>query len=54
VVEASNGAEALRVAHDERLHAICLDLTMPEQDGFDVIRKLKDDATTPRHPGDSS
>ncbi len=42
VVVASNGAEALRLA--EKLHpfAITLDVLMPDMDGWEVLRRLKE------------
>jgi signal transduction histidine kinase/CheY-like chemotaxis protein len=46
VVEARNGAEALRLVVTERPDVVCLDLAMPDLDGFEVLRRLKDDPTT--------
>ncbi|MEO5340561.1 MAG: response regulator [Magnetococcus sp. MYC-9] len=38
---ASNGEEALRVAHSERVDMILLDVAMPGMDGFEVCTRLK-------------
>jgi CheY-like chemotaxis protein len=46
VLEAATGAEALHVAGSGRIGAICLDLRMPDQDGEEVLRRLKSDPTT--------
>ena len=46
VVEAESGAEALRRARDERPDVVCLDLGMPDLDGFEVLRRLKADPDT--------
>lgn len=39
--EASNGAEAVRLANEERPNLMILDLMMPELDGFGVIQALQ-------------
>jgi CheY-like chemotaxis protein/anti-sigma regulatory factor (Ser/Thr protein kinase) len=41
---AADGKVALRVLAERRPDAILLDLKMPEMDGFDVVRKLREDA----------
>jgi CheY-like chemotaxis protein len=46
VSEAASGAEALRLARDERPDVICLDLVMPDMDGFRVLEQLKADPAT--------
>ena len=46
VIEASNGSEALKKAFAERPDVILLDVMMPVMDGFEVLRKLKETATT--------
>ncbi|HET6371857.1 MAG TPA: diguanylate cyclase [Candidatus Polarisedimenticolia bacterium] len=43
---ASNGPDALRVAHDTLPDAILLDIHMPVMDGFEVCRRLKEDPRT--------
>jgi len=40
---APNGRMALRAAHNDPPDLILLDINMPEMDGFEVCRKLKDD-----------
>lgn len=45
ILVATSGAEALRiVASQTRPDLILLDIMMPEMDGFEVCRRLKDDA----------
>src|SRR5262249_24494789 len=46
VFEAAGGREALRIATAERPDVICLDLMMPDVDGFEVLRQLKTDPKT--------
>jgi signal transduction histidine kinase/CheY-like chemotaxis protein len=46
VVEAESGAEALRRVRDDRPDVVCLDLGMPDLDGFEVLRRLKADPDT--------
>jgi CheY-like chemotaxis protein len=41
VVEAANGAEAVRVAQAESPDLILMDLTMPNMDGFATIHQLR-------------
>ena len=40
VGEAANGLEALELARDRRPDVVFLDVSMPEVDGFDVVRHL--------------
>jgi len=42
VISASNGMEAIDVAHSQDLDLMLLDIIMPEMDGFEVLRKLKE------------
>jgi signal transduction histidine kinase/CheY-like chemotaxis protein len=46
VFEAASGAEALRYAQAEHPDVICLDLMMPDLDGFAVLSELKRDPAT--------
>jgi DNA-binding response OmpR family regulator len=50
VVEASSGAECLRLVKERRPDVIVLDLMMPEMDGFAVCRSLRADADTAEIP----
>lgn len=49
VRETSNGRDALALAR-ERPDAIILDIKLPDLDGFEVCRRLKDDEATRRIP----
>jgi CheY-like chemotaxis protein len=40
----------LRQARGQRLHAIVLDLVMPELSGFEVLDRLREDAATAEIP----
>src|SRR2546428_7940785 len=42
---AASGAEAVSVAREERPDLIVLDVMLPDLDGFEVIRKLRDGGT---------
>jgi signal transduction histidine kinase/CheY-like chemotaxis protein len=46
VIEARSGADALRLVKSERPDVVCLDLGMPDIDGFEVLRRLRDDPVT--------
>jgi putative two-component system response regulator len=50
VVEASSGAECLRLVKQSAPDIILLDLMMPEMDGFAVCRALKADSATAEIP----
>ncbi len=46
VLTATNGPQALALARESRPDVVLLDLNMPEMDGYEVCRKLKEDETT--------
>ncbi len=46
LVSAESGAEGLRIAKEILPAVVLLDLDMPEIDGFEVLRQLKEDSTT--------
>jgi len=46
VIVATNGKEALRAAGRHKLDLILLDIIMPGMDGFEVLKKLKDNMST--------
>jgi CheY-like chemotaxis protein len=46
IVEARNGAEAVALARDLHPELVLLDAMMPELDGFEACRRLKDDQAT--------
>jgi two-component system OmpR family response regulator len=45
VTTATNGARAVQVAREDRPDLIVLDVMLPDLDGFEVIRKLRDGGT---------
>ena len=47
VLEASDGAQALQVARQQHPDLIVLDLTLPQLDGLDVARTLRQTAAVP-------
>lgn len=46
VREAENGLEGLRAAREELPDLVLVDLSMPELDGWGVLRELRSDART--------
>src|SRR3954467_5905696 len=46
ILQASNGKDALLIAHEHPLAVILLDVQMPEMDGFEVARLLMDNEKT--------
>jgi CheY-like chemotaxis protein/anti-sigma regulatory factor (Ser/Thr protein kinase) len=50
VVEAAGGVEALQRVRADRPDVVCLDLGMPDLDGFEVLRRLKADPDTSAIP----
>lgn len=50
VLEAAGGEEALGLLRDNRADLILLDLMMPKMDGWEVMRRLKEDETTAMIP----
>jgi CheY-like chemotaxis protein len=49
VRETATGRDALRLARLQ-VHAIVLDLVLPDMNGYEVLRKLKDDPATHNIP----
>jgi two-component system KDP operon response regulator KdpE len=47
LVEAANGAEALKAIAAEKPDAVILDLGLPDQDGFAIIEKVRSASLTP-------
>ena len=49
-IEAISGAECLRLVREHPVDVILLDLMMPDMDGFEVCRALKDETGTAEIP----
>lgn len=49
VIEATNGTDALRLIREYQPNLILLDIMLPELDGFEVIRSLRE-LNDPQHP----
>jgi CheY-like chemotaxis protein len=47
VIEASGGEEALRCIATNAVDLMLLDLTMPDRDGYQVLKALKESGRTP-------
>jgi DNA-binding response OmpR family regulator len=45
-IEANSGAQCLKLVHENEVDVILLDLMMPDMDGFQVVKALKDSAET--------
>lgn len=45
VLHAANGKDALRKAHDEDPDIILLDIILPGMNGFEILKKIKEDET---------
>ena len=43
VIPAANGMDALDLIHQDNIDLVLLDIMMPEMDGFEVCRRIKDD-----------
>ncbi|MGA9377961.1 MAG: response regulator [Phormidium sp.] len=50
VVLAGSGLEGLRIANAEPLDAILLDISMPEMNGIEMLRKLQENSITRKIP----
>lgn len=50
VVPAESGSEALALARQHQPDAVTLDLSLPDLDGLEVLRRLKADAATHQIP----
>src|SRR5271156_5470023 len=49
-IEANSGAQCLKLVHGNEVDVILLDLMMPEMDGFQVVKALRDDPLTAEIP----
>src|SRR6476660_9403458 len=46
MMQASNGLEALRQAQANPPHIVVMDLSLPDMDGWEITRRLREDAQT--------
>src|ERR1700735_5856731 len=49
-IEANSGAQCLKMVHENQVDLILPDLMMPEMDGFQVVKALRDDPVTAEIP----
>jgi DNA-binding response OmpR family regulator len=49
-IEANSGAECLRLAREKDVDVILLDLMMPDMDGFEICKMLKENPATAEIP----
>ncbi|APH72068.1 PleD family two-component system response regulator [Aquibium oceanicum] len=50
VLTAANGRDALEICENGKVDVVLLDIMMPEMDGFEVCRRLKEDPATAHIP----
>jgi DNA-binding response OmpR family regulator len=50
VIEAEDGEQALSMARSENPSVLILDKVMPKLDGFEVVRRLREQENAPRVP----
>lgn len=46
IVDATNGADALEILEEEKIDLILLDIMMPDMDGYEVCKKIKENFET--------
>jgi DNA-binding response OmpR family regulator len=49
-ITANSGAQCLKMVHENEVDVILLDLMMPDMDGFQVVKALRDDPQTAEIP----
>lgn len=47
VLEAENGIEALKIVEKEKIDLIILDIMMPKMDGFETLKKIREEKSLP-------
>lgn len=47
IFKAYNGAEALKIMHQEEIHLVLMDIMMPEMDGIEAMVKLREFSNAP-------
>src|ERR1019366_2153012 len=49
-IPANSGTQCLKLVHENEVDVILLDLMMPEMDGFEVVKALRDNPETAEIP----
>jgi two-component system alkaline phosphatase synthesis response regulator PhoP len=49
-IQANSGAQCLKLVHENEVDVILLDLMMPEMDGFEVVKALRNNPETAEIP----
>jgi DNA-binding response OmpR family regulator len=49
-IEANSGAQCLKLVHENEVDVILLDLMMPDMDGFQVVKELRNNPVTAEIP----
>ena len=49
-IQANSGAQCLKLVHENEVDVILLDLMMPDMDGFQVVKALRDNPETAEIP----
>ena len=49
-IQANSGAQCLKLVHENEVDVILLDLMMPDMDGFQVVKALREDPITAEIP----
>jgi len=50
IIDATNGEDAIEIAQNEKIDLLLLDIMMPNMDGYEVCKRLKENHTTKNIP----